>query len=410
MKVYALSLTLLFSILLPAHAREMVTETFRYNRLPSDEKTALANVFSLRARNQKRFDIPKQFTVPAELIFYRQQSKKFCYAIKNKNYPFSVGMIPSDLVSYYEQEAWRARQQHGEDAPALSVVLALHYTESAFNPNIKGDHGNSIGLGQLYKPTARILLKQNNELWSDYFYFDKKGNHHFRNTQKMIRFTFDFLPLVKNYAKGQKFDGVRAYNGIGEHAEHYAHKVITRSLVYERFFSKYHQYTINTQQYKVNLRNLLSNYLYHKYQVELPADQFENLFNECVDLVAAEGIFPLQKATDQHIALEKKINATNMHAHQFSVEEQKTHLLIEDGQVVFDYFRDTKLMLSVLNQQENGGYYCYDRIKGEKKIIFDVNDLEDETFYSNIIPGDFVYLPKGTMVFTPKENATVLIR
>ncbi|WP_338236717.1 hypothetical protein [Persicobacter diffluens] len=393
-----------------ANAFKFAGETFRFELLEEEQQWALEKSLKKRHESLKENGVPQEFTIPNKMIFYRESGEGHCYALKNRNYPFSVGMVPSDLVQLYEEEAWRAYQQYGKDAPPLSVVLAMHYTESAFNPKSLGDRGNSIGLGQLYKPTARILLQQDKAFWSKYFYFDRKGQHHFRSVRDMVRFTFDFLKLEKEYGADNKFEGIRAYNGIGEHAEKYARKVIMRSLVYERFFAQYHQRQIDLGSFTLKLNQMLVHQVLHYFGQGISPTEFNALFNVCMEQIKGSFLFPSYYPPQPFSNQESAMQVDFQSVHNLSGESHKAFLMVEDGQCVFSYFKNASVLLEVINKEDNGGFYCYDFWQGKRKILFDQEDLVDDTFYSNVIPGDFLFIPKGTLVYAPREQITLLVR
>ena len=141
----------------------------------------------------KKNQIPSNFQIPLDLQSYRDDNSLKYYVIYNPSYKTGVGYVPSNLVQYYEEEAWFAYQKLGSDAPSLSIVLAQQFTESAFNPQAIGDNNMSLGLPQLYLKTAKYLYKTDKETWKEFFYFDKRGKHHFRSTRAMVKFPFVFL-------------------------------------------------------------------------------------------------------------------------------------------------------------------------------------------------------------------------
>ena len=115
-----------------------------YWRMTEKNKATFRKQYETRTAKWAEEGIPANFHIPPELISFRNGTTRY-YALYNAKYKMGIGYVPSDLVALYEQEAWRAYKKYGVNAPALSIVLAQQFTESAFNPYIKGDKGMSIG-------------------------------------------------------------------------------------------------------------------------------------------------------------------------------------------------------------------------------------------------------------------------
>lgn len=389
-----------------AETRQLVN----YRRMTEKNKAT----FKKQRQNQiSKWDedsIPANFRVPVELISFRNASARY-YALYNAKYRMGIGYVPSDLVSLYEQEAWRAYKKYGENAPSLSIVLAQQFTESAFNPYVKGDKGKSVGLPQLYRKTARMLYSTDKATWKEFFAFNKKGEQYFHSNRMQIRFPFEFLPNVKGYDAEHKLDGLRNYNGSGDEAFAYAEKVMMRSLMYEEQFAKYRAIPIDTANYRENLFGLINMTLLCHELPELPEATLDQIFRNIISGIDNGQIrkafiekYYVNVMESDPLSIENKVEFT------VPATGQDFYLLIEDGHVLYSYFADNQQMVDALNDPQNSEFYLY--YKQGKKIV-KINSLKgvgNRTVYSNVKPGDKIFIPPGTILKSPGTNLSIIIR
>ena len=354
--------------------------------------------------------IPAHFRIPPELISFRNGTTKY-YALYNVKYKMGVGYVPSDLAALYEQEAWRAYKKYGVDAPALSIVLAQQFTESAFNPYIKGDKGMSIGLPQLYYKTARMLYRTDRDTWKAFFAFNRDGDHYFRSNRMQVRFPFEFLPNVKGYDAAHKLDGLKNYNGFGEEAFAYAEKVMKRSLMYEELFAKYHAIELDTASYRDNLFAMINLNLITHDLPELPQTALDQMFRNIISGIDNGRIrksfverYYVNVLESDPLSIDTNVEFT------VPATEQDFYLLIEDGHTLYSYFADNQQLLDVINNPQNDRYYLYYK-QGRKIVkISSYSGVGNNTIFSNVKPGDKIFVPPGTVLKSADKNLMLIIR
>jgi len=393
----------------PSIDAEMKT-LVNYRRMTEKNKVTFKKQRAAQKQKWADDSIPPQFRIPIEFISYRNASARY-YALYNAKYKIGIGYVPSDLAPLYEQEAWRAYKKYGVNAPTLSIVLAQQFTESAFNPYVKGDNGQSIGLPQLYSKTARMLYRTDKNFWKSFFGFGKKGNHYFYNHRMQVRFPFEFLPKVKEYDAEHKLEGLRKYNGSGDEAFAYAEKVIFRSLLYEEQFAKYNPIPIDTTNFRENLFGLINLSLLCHDLPELPEQKLDQIFRNILSNLSDGTI--RKKYTDKYYINVMESDPLSVESEiEFTVPatEKDFYLLVEEGQVLYNYFADNQQMLNAINDVQNKEFYLY--YKQGKKIvkITSYKGIGDKTIFSNVKPGDKIYVPPGTVLKAPGSSLSIVIR
>jgi len=354
--------------------------------------------------------IPENFRIPIELQSFRDNNSVRYYAIYNPNYKTAVGYIPSNLAQMYEEEAWFAFQKLGSDAPSLSIVLAQQFTESTFNPLAIGDKKMSCGLPQLYRKTAQFLYRTDKETWKEIFYFDKKGKQHFKDVRAMVKFPFIFLPKVKQYDFEHKFDAIRSYNGAGEEAIKYAEKVMLRSLFYEELFAEHNAIPLDTTGFKNNLFGMINLTLLARSEEPIDHVMMDQLFaNALAEFYS--GYIP--KTYIQYYLVPVLENQPLLASQKadfiIPVDSKDYYLIVEDGKVIYDYFKDSQILLDVLNHKNNNDYYLYYLEKNKRIKVTTVKKMGSRKIFSNIKPGDKIYVPPGTVLISPETNLAVRI-
>lgn len=359
----------------------------------------------------KKNQIPSNFQIPLDLQSYRDDNSLKYYVIYNPSYKTGVGYVPSNLVQYYEEEAWFAYQKLGSDAPSLSIVLAQQFTESAFNPQAIGDNNMSLGLPQLYLKTAKYLYKTDKETWKEFFYFDKRGKHHFRSTRAMVKFPFVFLPAIKNYQFETKFESIKSYNGTGDEAIKYAEKVMRRSLFYEELFAQYNAVPLDTAHFKENLFGMINFTLMARNQNPIDPDLMDKIFANAL----AEFYSGYVRTTYiQHYQVPVFENlprfASQEEDYLVPVDGKDYYIIVEDGQVVYNYFSSSEELFKTLKHIKNKDFYLYYIEKKKRVKVTDLKKVGKRQVYSNIKPGDKIYIPPGTIIKSPKTNLAVMIQ
>lgn len=369
----------------------------------------------LKQRNQQYNSwnanhIPENFQIPVELQSYRGNRSTRYYTVYNPEYNTGVGYVPSSLTQYYEEEAWNAFQKYGKDAPSLSIVLAQQFTESAFNPFAVGDNNMSFGLPQLYRKTAEYLYRKDKDTWKNIFYFDKKGKHHFHNIRAMVKFPFVFLPEVKQYSFDDKFQGIRRYNGSGDNAIKYAEKVINRSLYYEELFAKYNELKLDTVQFKQNLFGLINLSLLAKGEPDLALGTldyiFENMLANFYGGYVNQTYMHYYRATvfeGEPLSVEQPNN------YKIPFDGKEYYLIVEDGYTLYSYFKQPDELLKTINNSKNEPYYIYFTENKKRIKIKSLKEVGKRQVFTNVRPGDKLFIPPGTIIYQPNTNFAVRI-
>lgn len=393
------------------NAEHDMAKLVNYSRMNSTHKANYLKQRNAQFDSWEKYQIPNNFHIPAELQSYRSSQSVKYYTIYNAGHNTGVGYVPSSLVRYYEEEAWFAYQKYGKDAPSLSIVLAQQFTESAFNPYAVGDNNMSFGLPQLYRKTAEYLYQTDKEAWKEIFYFDKYGKHHFRNVRAMVKFPFMFLPMVKDYTFEDKFEGLRRYNGSGEDAVIYAEKVIKRSLYYEELFSKFNPIPLDTTSFKQNLFGMINLSLLSKGEPDIEEGTLENIFDNMLSDFHGGYIINTYYSFFKTTVFEgNPLNVPRAENHKIPVDGNDYYLIVEDGYTLYSYFKQPEELLKTINHKKNDDFYLYYKESDKKVLISSLKQIGNNQVFSNVKPGDKIYIPPGTVIYKPDADYAVIIR
>lgn len=353
--------------------------------------------------------IPHRYRIPAELIAYRKSGDKQYYVKYNTSRSTYLGYVPSDLVSLYEYMAFKYARINKEMYPSISIVLAQQFTESLFNPALKGDGGKSIGLPQLHKPTARWLLDVDAQTWNRFFYFDKQNQHHFRNLASQVEFPFIFLPHFKKFTQSTKFDGLRRYNGSGSKARQYAQLIIARSMFYEEMLNQKSDEQIDTTLFKKQVKDLINMGLYNKEFDMLTDSELDGVFGE-VQALYTQGMrienYIQQVSRSNHENAPQTLN--KMSQFEIPTGGESYFFIMEEGRSLFSYFMNIEEMLNTLNMPENKLIYVYYHENGNMVKVQSRNQMTGQAVYTNARAGDRIFLKPGTKIYS--SDADIIIR
>ena len=406
-----LCLSIAFGTSAKNNAKNDMEKLVNYVRMNKAHKNYYQKQRTRQFISWEKNKIPENFRIPVELQSYRGTISTRYYTIYNPSYSTGVGYVPSNLMQYYEEEAWSAFQKYGKDAPSLSIVLAQQFTESAFNQFAVGDNNMSFGLPQLYRKTAEYLYKTDKETWKNIFYFDKYGKHHFRSVRAMVKFPFIFLPKVKKYSFAEKFQGIRRYNGSGKNAVLYAEKVIKRSLYYEDLFAKYNSIPLDTTGFKENLFGLINLSLIAKGQPEIEGKTldyiFENMLSEFSSGYVNKTYFNKFCAG---VYENNPLLVNKTYTHKIPIDGKDYYLIVEDGCTLYSYFKESNQLLKAINHSKNNKYYIYYKEGKEKVKISTLSKVGKRQVFTNVRPGDRLFIPPGTVIRKPNSDFAVMIQ
>ncbi|MBI9068531.1 MAG: hypothetical protein JEZ09_14645 [Salinivirgaceae bacterium] len=393
-----------------ASGKSDMQKLVNFHRMNSKHKANYIKQRTAQTESWEKNKIPKNFRIPVELQSYRGNNSARYYGLYNPDHKTGVGYVPSNLVQHYEEEAWAAYQDLGADAPSLSIILAQQFTESSFNPWASGDNNMSQGLPQLYRKTAQYLYKKDKETWKQFFYFDKYGKHHFRSVRAMIKFPFVFLPEVKQYDFEHKFEGIRRYNGAGESAVKYAEKIIKRSLFYEELFAQYNEIPLDTTGFKQNLFGIINLTLMSRGEHPIHPDFMDELLS---NVIAQYQSGYVRNTYAKHCVIpvyeNEPILASQKSDFIIPTDGQDYYLIIEDGRLLYTYFNDSEVVMQTISHEKNKEYYLYYNENKKKVKVNNLRKVGNRQIYSNVKPGDKVFIPPGTVLYSPDSNLAVRI-
>ena len=226
-----------------------------------------------------------------------------------------------------------------------------------------------------------------------------------------IRFPFIFLPEVKGYDADHKLEGLRNYNGAGEEAIAYAEKVMRRSLLYEDLFSQFNSIPLDTTGFKENLFGMINLTLLCRQDEALTGKQMDQMFQ---NILAEYDKGYIRKTYTDHyrvnvmesdpLSIDKPIE------YQVPANGKDYYLVIEDGQVLYNYFAGNDQMMLVLNNPKNKEYYLYYKKNGKTIKLTNLKKAGNNQVFSNVKPGDKIYIPPGTFLKSPGENLSIIVR
>jgi hypothetical protein len=226
----------------------------------------------------------------------------------------------------------------------------------------------------------------------------------------MVQFPFLFLTKVKKYDFEHKFEGIRRYNGSGENAIKYAEKVMTRSLFYEELFAEYNSIPLDTTGFKKNLFDIINFTLIAS--GEEPIDNFliEKLFANALAQFYSGYVretylqyYAVPVSENQQLLVASKTE------HRIPVDGKDYYIIVEEGRVIYQYFKDSQMLLDVLNHSKNKDFYLY-YIENKKRVkVVSLKKVGKKQVFSNVKPGDKVFIPPGTVLLSPETNLAVRI-
>lgn len=376
-----------------------------YSNLSADDSTCFIKQRVAQLIQQEELQIPRRFLIPVELMSFRRDGESGYYIRYNTGKNEAIGYIPSDLVIHYEREAYTDFMVNGEESPLLSIILAQQFTESAFNPNLLGDGGKSVGLPQLYKPTAEWICTIDPEIWNQHIGWNENGMHYFTSIGAQIRFPYDFLPKYKHYSAANKLEGIRRYNGAGKRAEHYARLVIKRSIVYLELMQQYKYFQEDTSFLLDKMTNIINMGLVLKGETELAKTEISAIAQE-VMLEFSQNWNYIQQAAQISLNMIEGKSASFDLSHSYKVpsDGNNYYIVIEEGRSLFSYFHHTQEMLNALNHPNNSEFYLFYIKKGIEIKVSTKAEMQGKIVFSNAKTGSVIYLPHGTKIYSPKAN------
>lgn len=355
---------------------------------PPEEQGQIINSILYWENKSLEFrNVPRGKRLPYSLVKLSKDNKK-SFLIENS--PFvkhgkSINWIPS--LSLFYQLMIVSNQMETEYGkklcPPLPVVLALLSQETQMR-DLVGDKGKSVGMCQLYRPTARYIMRYsaNKSIFKNLLYFDKHHKHHFYSQRAMLEFVYHFIIREKRYSNVNKFRGVRNYNGGGEMARRYGKLVLLKSLYYEALIRG-----LNSETPQLAAKNLK----------EWTQEPLKYAF------INFGGFDMLEAQKEEDVLQLSESEASEIQVFRYSIRESVLTLLnaspnpdanqeqdiLETRLEVEDSFEDTE---AILDNQTNT--YLLDNFKSSGDCFFIVGSKR--TIYS--------YLGRNTFVIITQDN------
>jgi ABC-type transport system substrate-binding protein len=226
----------------------------------------------------------------------------------------------------------------------------------------------------------------------------------------MVKFPFVFLPKVKQYNSEHKFDGLKRYNGTGKKAKKYAETIIRRSLFYEELFAMYNTIPLDTSNFKNKLFDIINLTLLSRNEEPISNVIMDQLFSNIIfehssgyvkETYIHNVIIPVYEK--QPLLAAQEVN------YIIPADNKDYYIIVEEGHVIYQYFNDAQILFNVLSNKKNRQYYLYYTINKKKVIITSLKNVGNKKIYSNVKPGDKIYIPPGTILFSPETNLAVRI-
>ena len=181
--------------------------------------------------------------------------------------------------------------------------------------------------------------------------------------------------------------------------------------MYEEQFAKYNAIEIDSTNYRENHFALINLNLVCRNLPELPEATMDQMFRNIISGIDNGRIrksfierYYVNVMESDPLSIDRKVEFT------VPATEQDFYLLIEDGHTLYSYFADNQQMLDVINNPQNSRYYLYYK-QGRKIVkISSYKGVGNHTIFSNVKPGDKIFVPPGTVLKSPDNNLMLIIR
>ena len=179
----------------------------------------------------------------------------------------------------------------------------------------------------------------------------------------------------------------------------------------EELFAKYNPVELDTTNYRENLFGLINMSLLCHNLPELPESTMDQMFKNIISGIDNGRIrksfverYYVNVMESDPLSIDSKVEFT------VPATEQDFYLLIEDGHTLYSYFADNQQMLDVINNPQNSRFYLYYK-QGRKIVKIDsYKGVGNHTIFSNVKPGDKIFIPPGTVLKSTDNNLMLIIR
>lgn len=296
-----------------------------------------------RERMLDTLNIPENLRIPLEAVCINPDKDiNIITKFKNIHYLPNVDFAYQLSLIHYEK-----LKQYWVNIPSIPIILGLLSQETGIR-DVYGDDWKSRWYGQLYTPTAIYLLNwRYKEIFSQYFYIDKKNNLHFHwNTEieqqeNMIRTTYDLLILEKWYKEWEELESLARYNWSQYDLQKYATPVINKAINYSIFLTAMSKNNFGYKEWLGSIEHIIWE---ESEKIGKNLQIFKDIFNQRVQETRMWRNNPKQYAQNKHKSIEWDI-LWFKYGKFSSVSFNETvsgnpYIIPEKDKTIFSYFRE----------------------------------------------------------------------
>lgn len=214
--------------------------------------------------------VPRTFRLPLDLVSIRKNPQEVHLIPAHKNICFlpNVDILYLTTIEFYKRyKAEKEKKQPDvRKIPSMETVLSIMCQETWFRTHVKGDGGRSVGMAQLFFPTAKYLLEtpKYKVIFENQFelYNDTESGklaHRFKGESQedkmknMIAFVFDFLLHCQKFRAEAPLKAIKKYNGG---SATYAKSVIRKIIQYKMFVAQCLETSVDYRKIENSLKYL----------------------------------------------------------------------------------------------------------------------------------------------------------
>ncbi|TAF34905.1 MAG: hypothetical protein EAZ57_02380 [Cytophagales bacterium] len=238
-------------------------------KLNQETRELLISKIAAYEKRMSEEQVPSGLRLPLSLVYYTPKAHEInlIKGYKPIAYLPNVDLLYHIVLEYHQR--CQAEQQKDRPQfhriPTPEVVMGILCRESYFCTDVIGDGGQSIGMCQLYFPTAKYLLQtpKYKDVFSKCIYLYKNTEGQLRHgiigytkdevVRNTVCFVYDFLRYGQEFKADQAFTAIRRYQG-GSHK--YARSVIRNMTKYRLFISQELKAEISYEDWLHNQRHL----------------------------------------------------------------------------------------------------------------------------------------------------------
>ena len=389
------------------HSQTATEQINNWGKLTQAQQTKALSLVSSVFSKEVEKKVLDEFEIPLSMTYYSTDlTDKYDDLYPNSKHGYSaVSYVPLQFVESYETEL----QQFYEDknvldkVPRLTVLLAIHYTESNFIPTAVNNAGTSnpaYGMMQLTLCTAKNLYRMDEDLYDNFFSIEGEKVI-FPSAKKQIEFTIKFLSEVKHYTRTYETASIRRYNGSGDEAQKYAVVVLARTRTYMQMKNKGKD--IGTKQFiaeaeKSEVKDPINKQLETKGYESLTDEEYEKAVKTAIELYESDN----NSSTVLPSGEKKEVKASSNNYTKFDPipnNQCEYYLEVAKGRTLFSYFLNIKDMVKTICNEKNAKFSLFYKGKPNKKLKSEKDiDPKNNSIQTDVKVGDIIYLPSGIII------------